>query len=335
MAVRLQDIAEYLGLSVSTVSLALRDAPQISEETRSRVRDAAMQLGYIHRPRQTIRTELQQIAFITNVVSTNDFYSGVLSGAEHECREHGIAMYYTLLRELTPKVLNQYAEADALLVVGSIEAQTVRRLQALGRPMVLVDNNLPHLGIDRILIENVGSVYRVVSWLAELGHQRIAFLCGPDELPSFSERRLGYRSAMQDWGLEPFEIANRSMQELDIAKAVLNHLQPDGSFPFTALIAYHDRAAIFVMHALQDQGLSIPDDLSIVGFDHSDLVRMARPALATCQVYRDMLGMFGVRRLIERAQNPELPVMAITFDTVLIEGASVQDVQSSLDARKF
>lgn len=327
MAVRLQDIAQHLGLSVSTISLALRDAPQISEETRLRVRDAAMQLGYVHRPRQAPRADLKQITFITNVAATNEFYSAVLKGAERECREQGIVLQYTLLQDIRPKTIGQFAEADGFLVVGSIDPEIVQRLQMFGRPMVLIDNNLPHLGIDRVLIENVGSVHRAVSWLIELGHRRIAFFTGPQDAPSFNDRRRGYQIAMAQASLEPFEIINHSMDEEEIKQTALQQLLPDGTLPFTALVVYHDRAAVFVMHAYQDQGIKIPDDLSIVGFDHIDLIRLIRPALATCHVYRDALGMLGMRRLIERAQAPDDPAMAIVIDTMLMEGASVRPLE--------
>jgi len=326
MAIRLQDIAQHLGLSVSTVSLALRDAPQISEETRLRVRDAAVQLGYVHRPRQAPRTEVKQIAFITNVVSTNEFYSAVLSGAERECREHGITLQYALLQELTPRRLTQYADADGLLVVGSIDEATVLRLQSVSRPLVLIDNNLPHLGIDRVVIENMGSVYRTVAWLVERGHRRIGFLCGPGGHPSFEERLHGYRLGMAAWGLDGYEIANLSMQEQSIKQTVIDQIQPGGALPFTALIAYHDRAAVFALHALQDNGVRVPDDVSLVGFDDIDMVRLVRPTLATCHVYRDALGVLGVRRLIERSQLPDQPALALTLDTMLVEGGSVRSL---------
>ena len=86
MSVRQQDIAAHLGLSVSTVSLALRDAAQVAQETRVRVRDAAIQLGYNYRPRQLMRTEVAQMAFITRIDPNNVFYGAVLTGAERECR---------------------------------------------------------------------------------------------------------------------------------------------------------------------------------------------------------------------------------------------------------
>lgn len=330
MSIRLQDIAQQLGLSVSTVSLALRGAPQVAEETRTRVLDAAMELGYVQRPRQVPSTKIAQMAFIAPLEQTNIFYSSVLSGAEHECQRNGIALHYGLLEEVTPRALERYAEVDGLLVVGSFPEAVVMQLKALGRPMVLVDNNLPYLGLDRVLIENTGSVYRVVTWLASQGHERIAFLCGPHFIPSFAERLRGYRMAVGDLGLEPIEIPNQGMDQREIEQAISDSLEPYGRPPYTALVVFYDVAAVHALHVLQDKDVLVPQDVSLVGFDDVVLARMARPSLATCHVHRELLGKLGVQRLVERAAQPDAPPLALTIDTVLVEGASVQPLEVSV-----
>ena len=132
MSVRQQDIAAHLGLSVSTVSLALRDAAQVAAETRVRVRDAATQLGYNYRPRQLMRTEVAQMAFITRIDPNNVFYGAVLTGAERECRSLNIALHYTRLDNPDSRMTSHFSDADALLVVGTIRASETATAQATG-----------------------------------------------------------------------------------------------------------------------------------------------------------------------------------------------------------
>ncbi|MFL5806244.1 MAG: LacI family DNA-binding transcriptional regulator [Roseiflexaceae bacterium] len=324
MSVRQQDIAEHLGVSVSTVSLALRDAAQVSHETRLRVRDAAIQLGYVYRPRQTLRTEITQMAFITRLDPSNVFYTAVLSGAERECSSQNIALHYTRLEEPSARTLSHYSDAEALLVVGTIDEPTVLRLKDLGRPMMLIDNNLPHLSLDRILIENTGSVYRVVMRLASWGHRRIAFLAGPDDHPSFRERQLGYRLGISSLSLSPIELRSASTchgaGELAITEWLASRREPG----FSALVVFHDEAAIEAIHALHDHGLRVPEDVAVVGFDDIELARMVRPALTTCHVHRELLGTLGVRRLLERIADPNTPALALALDTVFVERASAR-----------
>lgn len=328
MSIRLRDIAEHLGISVSTVSLALRSAPQIAEETRSRVRDAAVELGYIHRPRQAFRTEINSIAFITTAEPGNVFYAAVLSGAESECRRRKISLYYTRLDESQhPLPLTRYAEADGLLLVGTIEAPVVERLKEAGRPIVLIDNNLPYIGLDRVLIENVSSTSRAVAYLAELGHRRIAHLCGPLSHPSFKERLLGYRLAMAERGLAPIELFSRSLELSEIIRTITSVNDPSGALGMTALVTCNDVAAIGALHALQDQGLRVPEDVALVGFDDIDMAAVLRPALTTTHVHREMLGSLGVQRLIERASNPQMPALSVAIETVLVERDSARPLR--------
>jgi LacI family transcriptional regulator len=324
MSVRQQDIAEHLGLSVSTVSLALRDAAQVAEETRLRVRDAATQLGYTYRPRQLTRTDITQMAFIARLDPSNVFYGAVLTGAERACRNLNIALHYTRLDDSSARIPSHYSDAEALLVVGTIDEPTVLRLKDLGRPMVLLDNNLPQVGLDRVLTENFGSLYQVVIRLVRWGHSRIAFMSGPDDHPSFHDRLLGYRAAITDLALQPIEIRCSSTQHGTSKQAIADWMAARGEPGFSALIVFHDLAAIEAIHELQDHGLRVPEDIAVVGFDDIDLARVVRPALTTCRVHRELLGALGVRRLIERAADPNAPALALTLDTVFVERASAR-----------
>jgi DNA-binding LacI/PurR family transcriptional regulator len=207
--------------------------------------------------------------------------------------------------------------------VGSIDEQTVLQLREIGRPLVLIDNNLPHLGLDRVLIENVGSSYRTVMWLVGLGHRQIACLSGPQDHPSFRDRLLGYRMAIADLGLRSIELrCEGPLLVRGAGKAITERLATHDGPGFSALIACNDEAAIGAMNALQDHGLQVPGDVSVVGFDDIDMARVVRPALTTCHVQRELLGMLGVRRLLERAGDPEAPPLSLVVDTHLTEGAS-------------
>lgn len=319
-------------MSISTVSLALRGAPQVAEQTRRRVHDVAAELGYEYRPRRgllpdSVPTQLTRLTFSMPCGPMEPFYTNILAGAESECRRHGIELHYSHMEQTASEVIRQHEQAQAILLVGTVDEETVVRLQHLGKPMVLVDNNLPHLGIDRVLTENVGSLYRVVIQLAEWSHTRIAFLRGLDA-PSLNERWQGYRAAIDRLGLETIEL----WRDGDISGSAKvwtleNLLSGGGPLPFSALVCFNDSAAIRAIHTLQDHGLDVPGDVSVVGFDGVDMSRMTRPALTTCQVQRMLLGRMGVQRLIERAGDPTAPAQAQVLDTIFIERASTRSMK--------
>jgi DNA-binding LacI/PurR family transcriptional regulator len=322
MSVRMRDIADQLGLSISTVSLALRAAPQVAEETRMRVVDAAEQLGYTVRPRHH-RPVLSHVAFITRDELGNDFYGAVLSGAESECRRLGLTLHFMQINDDSTIRQGNYLQADGLLVVGSIGESIVRQLKQLELPTVLVDNNLPFLHLDRILIENVHSMYRTTQYAYGCGHRAIAFLCGPITTSSFKERLIGYRAAIADLGLQPLELYFHDTDARDVVQTLHDQFQRYDQLTFTALIGCNDKATMRAFHALHDQGVHVPNEVSLLGFDDVDLASVIRPALTTNHVPRELLGRLGVQRLVERAREPGLPPLGLTIETTLIERDSV------------
>lgn len=315
-AVRLRDIAQYLGISVSTVSLALREAPQIAEETRERVMDAAQSLGYTYRQRPAARV-IGRVAFVSKLDPDNIFYAAVLSGVESECRRLKIALDYSRLDTTHADDPQRYEGVGGLVLAGTVEREVVMRLSRLGLPLVLLDVGLPALGLDRILIDNVGGAYRSVQHLYGLGHRRIAFLQLTRPFTSLPERLAGYRLAVGELGLDEHVIATPTVQVADVAAALAPVLQSGP--PFTGLVAANDLAAISAQRALEEAGVRVPDDVSLVGFDDLDVSALVRPGLTTCRVYRELLGALAVRRLIERAADPDTPPLTLTIDAPLIE----------------
>jgi DNA-binding LacI/PurR family transcriptional regulator len=319
-----RDIAEQLGVSVMTVSLALRGDAQISDATRAQVLEMAEEMGYVYHPRKSAAAQAIEVAFVGRYSATSAFYLAVLHGAEKACQEHDLSLHYIQLEEAVQRFVFQDA-ADALMLVSSIDAETVDHFRLLGLPMVLVDNNLPHLSLDRVLIENLNGVYRTILKLVEWGHQRILFVCGPDEIPSFRDRARGYRVAMSDLGLEPMEVSCSYNSTVEGAREQMAEwLDQSGPPACTALVACNDKTAIGAMQALQGAGLRVPGDISVIGFDDIDMAGVVRPALTTVHVHRELLGEMGTWMLLERMEHPSRPPMTLALETDFVERESAR-----------
>ncbi len=322
-----RDVADRLGVSVMTVSLALRGDAQISDATRAQVLEMAEEMGYVYHPRKSAVAQTIEIAFVGCYSATSAFYLAVLHGAEKACQEHDLGLHYIQLEEAVQRLVFQDA-ADALMLVSSIDEETIDRFRRLGLPMVLVDNNLPHLALDRVLIENFDSLYRTVLKLVEWGHQRIMFVCGPDEIPSFRDRARGYRAAMGDLGLEPMEVSCGYNSTVEGAREQMAEwLHQAGPPACTALVACNDKTAIGAMQALQGVGLRVPEDISVIGFDDIDMAGVVRPALTTVHVHRELLGEMGIRMLLERMEHPSRPPMTLALETDFVERESARPLQ--------
>lgn len=322
-----RDIAEQLGVSVMTVSLALRGDAQISDATRAQVLETAEEMGYVYHPRKSTAAQTIEVAFVGRYSAASAFYLAVLHGAEKACQEHDLGLHYIQLEEAVERFVFQDT-ADALMLVSSIDAETIDHFRRLGLPMVLVDNNLPHLSIDRVLIENFDSVYRTVLKLVEWGHQRILFVCGPDEIPSFRDRARGYRAAMDDLGLEPMEVSCSYNSTVEGAREqIAEWLDQTGRPACTALVACNDKTAIGAMQALQGAGLRVPEDISVIGFDDIDMAGVVRPALTTVHVHRELLGEMGTWMLLERLEHPSRPPMTLALETDFVERESARPLR--------
>lgn len=322
MSIRMQDVANRLGLSLSTVSLALRASPKVADETRVRVIEEASRVGYTVRLRHQ-QPALSQVSFITRDDLGNDFYNAVLSGAESECRRLGITLHYTQIDQRVPTPFH-FGVAEGLLVVGSISEAIVLQIKLLGLPTVLVDNNLSFFDIDRVLIDNIPAMHRTTTYAYNCGHRSIAFLCGPLEIISFRERLLGYRAAMQNLGLAPIELFFHDIDARDVEQVLHTWQQNHKGFEFTALIGCNDKTIVRAFHTLRDCGFHVPNDISLLGFDDVELASAIRPALTTNRVPRELLGRLGVQRLVDRARDPDHPPLALLVETTLIERDSVQ-----------
>jgi DNA-binding LacI/PurR family transcriptional regulator len=179
-----------------------------------------------------------------------------------------------------------------------------------------------------VLTENTHSVAASVRHLAGRGHRAIAFMRGLDGHPSFAERRAGYRTAIAELGLEPIELhcdhPDFHVRGWEVIGEWLD--SHAGQLGFTALVVCNDDAAAGALNGLRARGLQVPEDVSVVGFDDNDIAAILWPPLTTSHVHRELLGALGVRRLLERAAEPDAPSLALTIDTAFVERQSVRSI---------
>lgn len=322
-----RDIANQLGVSVATVSLALRRDPQISQEMQTRVFAMAEKLNYSYRPRRDVTASSARLAFVTGHTMTETFYAAVLDAAEKECQVHGATLRFVqTARDGPAQSIPGLDTLDGILVIGTFGAGALGVFDSYGLPILLIDNNVPDTPYDRILIDNEQNLYRSVRWLQVQGHRQIAYIHGPHDHWSFRERLRGYKRAMAESALTPLVLdsgdVNGFINFEDTERAVGAWLQTHGRVPFTALAACNDKAAIGAIHALQAAGMRVPEDVSVVGFDDIDAAQAVRPALSTNHVHREVLGRLGTRMLLERLEHPHYPTMRLFVDAEFVERES-------------
>lgn len=269
----LKDIASRVGVSPATVSRALRGLPGISAARRMAVLEAARQSGYL-RPADEPRLA-GVVACVPDAVNyglRNPFFSEVLRGV------------LTSLPAGTPLCLADTAAAldserdfgfrDSLFVV--ISPDDVPADHFMPGRTILVDTVHPVLPF--VTMDNEAAARLVTQYLLMLGHQDIAFI-GKRQTKTSQMRLRGYRAALQASGItvhDTFEVETRGFTAKDGAEAALSV-----SSQATALVAFNDVMAIGAIRALEDAGVPVPEQMSVVGFDDADMAAYCRPGLTT------------------------------------------------------
>lgn len=307
MAVTIRDIAKATGLSLGTISRALKNQSGLTEATRARVFEVSRQLGYDFSKLKSGR--VRRIAFLLhrqhNTLSSSPFFSPVLHGAEAACRREGIALSFVAIGPAEP-VMEQIRvhQPDAILCAGFFEPEILHAIRAAGKPLVLIDMYLDDF--TSINPDNRLGGYLATRHLIQSGRKRIAMLSGPSAHYSIQERVHGFRKALYDSKMlanPELEIAipHHTNEEASVKKAMLKLLamtqRPD------AVFCYNDTTALTAMQACLEAGLKIPHDIAIVGFDNISAAAKSNPPLSSIHVDKEALGAEGVAMLLRKAQD--------------------------------
>ncbi len=334
----LRDIAQYANVALSTVSKVLNNRSGVSEETRERVREAAQILGYQQKVvyEAPVLTPISSVGIVTRwqpsvpEEAPYPFYSQILSGAERACQRQKCQLLYSQVEvdkdgyavEI-PAMLRE-RQVDAIVIVGAFFADTVAALtEDIGTNIVLVDSYTLTPLFDSVVTDNVSGAAVAVTHLLEYGHRRIGLIgSSAHSFPSIRERRQGYREALAYFGIEREYIEESDLNREDAYHATLRLMQR--SPEVSAIFACNDDVAVGVLRALHELELRVPEDVSLVGFDGSELAQATTPTLTTMAIDRAFVGEAAVRVLRERAAFPDRPLLRIQVVPQLREGGSVQ-----------
>jgi LacI family transcriptional regulator len=316
--IRLKDIAVRAGVSIMTVSKALRDAPDVSAATKANVKVLAQQMGYVpDSAAQGLRTRTTKLLGLAVSSPTSPVFSEMVMAIEERAHELGYDILLALTRNLPEReeaCIRRfiYRRVDGVFVAPvyrlGAEAAIYQELLTRRVPTVLLGhpapfcNQFPHVESDDLL----GS-YSVTQHLLKLGHKRIAYFAGPAATPWAQERFEGYRRALREVGLDVDDQlvfqAGRTIEEgVKAATQMINE-----SVDVTAVQAVVDFAAIGCAEVLLQQGLKIPADISIAGFGNTLLGEHFRIPLTTVGQPKYHLGTAAVEVMQQllRGARPE------------------------------
>ncbi|MEU0214417.1 LacI family DNA-binding transcriptional regulator [Streptomyces sp. NPDC006265] len=283
-----RDIAERLGVSVSTVGRALADDPRISEETKGRVRQAATEMGYVgNRAARMMRGASSNVVALVIPDIRNSFYSTIAHELSKNMEAEGFQLMLSETDDDRMAELRQLRELSANRVAGIIIVPTARPHSESAKllravPHLQLLRKHPLLGSQWFGVDDHEALRQATAHLVTQGHTRIAYLGGPEELPTGAQRLRGFRDALREGGL-PDEAGRTELgppSSVEHGRETVRRLLGAPDAP-SALVVGSVQITLGVLEELSRQGVKVPGELSVVGFGDEPGFSWWGPGLTT------------------------------------------------------
>ena len=327
----LKGIAEHLKLSISTVSKALADSPEISESTKLLVKTAARQLKY--RPNAMARGLKSSRTNTLGVVIPNimhNFFAKVIVGMEEEATKNGYSLVTCISNESLEKEkqsLNMLSDVsvDEIIISLTSETQETNEIEHLNDilhydiPMVMFDRANTDVACDSVVINDFSGAFEAASYLFNTGCKNVGFLSTLSNTSVGNKRLAGYQAAV-------------SKEEGAVPKVLYTKLatleQDLGTFldknEIDALITTDESSAIYAMNTIRTKGLEVPNDVSVIGFTDGTLARNYFPSVTTVKQQAEIMGKKAIEIAIRNinAKEKQAPQQEVIETELVIRNST-------------
>lgn len=334
MALRAKDIAKMLGVSTSTISLVINDKPGVSEDKRREIIQKILELdcGYLLRK---IKSDRENIGFVVykrkgNIVDESPFFSYFLEGISERLKnlDYNLTVLYmssNMSRAEQEEIINSSKCVGFILFAVEMIYEDMQVFKDSRFPFVMLDNSFMVNDVDTVAINNASGIRTAVNYLVQKGHKKIGYIRSKVTINSFADRFTAYRNTLDENGLEFKEeyVALVQYSDMEARKDMREYIKEASELP-TAFVSDNDLVACGAMKGIIDAGLTVPGDISIIGFDDRPIASMSMPSLTTMMVPKDVFGNNCVDLLIGKINNHRAYALKMDIGTMLIERESVR-----------
>ena len=312
-AITIKDLAAQLNISVSTVSRALKDNPEISQQTRKTVQALAKELGYRPNPiAVALKTHKSYTIGVIVPQIVNTFFANVVKKIEEIADKYG---YNVLVASSNESFEKEQKSIDVFLanradgIILSLSRATtaydhIKNIQNQGVPLVLFDRTTKERNVSKVIADDADAAYKIVQHLIHGGAKKIALITGPEQLSIGKNRMKGYLKAMtmnkleinadyiircDDFSVKAAKDATRKLLELQE--------KPD------AIFGINDDMAIGAIEAIKEANLRIPEDIAVFGFSNTKRSRYMNPSVSTVNQFPEKIGEMAAELLFEQILN--------------------------------
>lgn len=332
-AVRMSDIAERLHVSIVTVSKALAGKDGVSEELRQEILQLAEEMGYQSKKFKPAATgKTYTLGIVTSyryIEKGQSFYWNLYERILFYLAQTG---HIGILEVVTDSAeqerqiprLVQEERVDGVIVMGNFSKSYREMLAETGIPLVVLDAFDARYHRDSVISDGYYGMYTMVDYLLQMGHRNIMFVGSVNATSSITDRYYGYCRAMREAGVSVTE--DYVLPDRDAEGKVTISLEHLKKMP-SAFACNCDITAYTLLNAQKEQGVRVPEDVSVVGFDDYILAGLAVPPLTTYAVDVDHMAKVSAQQLIRRIQKPDADVRRIVVSGKLVIRESVKDLR--------
>ena len=322
------EIAKSLGVSGATVSRALNDRPGVSAEVREKIIAKARELNYT--PNVTARALATSQTFNIGFfflqkaglpAAADPFYTEILHSAQQViARTDYHVAFETLTLDTVARPVDfrfvRERRIDAMILAGpDIPAGFITAMLNTKLPVVLVDNRLGFSPVNCVNSDDETGAFHAAQYLLDLGHRHIGVIAGPLDWASTTRRMWGYQRAL---GVVESMIVHMSETTIESGRAAYRQLMeahPD----ITAICAVNDSMAIGAIREAYRRGKSVPEDLSVIGFDDISWAELNDPPLTTIRIPRQQMGKEAAHRILMLLHDPDLLASEVIVPVQMVE----------------
>jgi len=258
------------------------------------------------------------------------FYSIILNSVQKELKNNG---YNVVFNVIDNRIVEKYQIIDSLpeifenkkidgvIIAGSVETKLLKLLEKQKIPLVIIDYDIPEdNNINCVLIDNFNGTRMAAEYFIKLGHKRIGFIGNFKKHPSIIERINGYKYAMKKNRLNPEKflyIGNQDDLSVDVGYMLAKKLLNKSYLP-TAIICANDAMAVGTIKAIKEKGISVPEDISVIGFDDIEWAKHTDPPLTTIKVFKEKMGEVAAEKILKLVKGEQIAPEKIKVETELV-----------------
>lgn len=321
----IKEIAEEAGVSSATVSRVLNydESLSVSDDTKKRIFETAEKLNYskYQKKKKLKHGKIAIVQWYTEKEELNDlYYLSIRLGVEKKAEEEG----YEIVRLFQDSKSEITADIEGIIAIGKFSEQEINKLSKWTKNICFVDSNQLSRKLDSVEVDFEQAVTEVVDYLVDK-HQKIGFIGGQENYADQSaivadKRQIIFEQLLREKNLynERYFFAADSYHVSDGGKVMQQAIDVLGEdFP-TAFFVANDALAIGILRVLQENGLSIPDDVCIIGFNDASVAKYVFPTLSTVRVETELMGETALELLLDRMSTERTVAKKITLSTELI-----------------